>query len=94
MPEEKYTIKCISCGVEVGRDIPVGEQDDNSVFVCDKCAEERNSQVLEGKKFVRIFSDKKGWKEVSLPAEDAEKVAELVNQSKFAEAESLISQEE
>jgi len=94
MPEEKYTIKCTSCGKEVERDVPVGEQDDNSTFVCDECAAKRNEQVLGGKKFVRIFSDKEGWEEVSLPVEKAGKVAELVNQSKFAEAESLINQEE
>lgn len=94
MPKEKYTIKCTSCGAEIERDVPVGEQDDNSVFVCDECAQKRNEQVLEGKKFVRTFSDKEGWKEVSLPAEKAGEVAELVNQSKFTEAESLINQEE
>ena len=93
MPE-KYIIKCTSCGAEIERDAPVGEQDDNSTFVCDKCAQKRNEQVLTGKKFVRIFSDKEGWKEVSIPIEKAKKVAELVNQSKFAEAESLINQEE
>ena len=58
--DEKTIIKCTSCGAEVERDVLVDKQDDNSVFVCDKCAEERNQQVLEGKKYVRIYSDKEG----------------------------------
>jgi DNA-directed RNA polymerase subunit RPC12/RpoP len=91
---EKHTIKCTSCSKEVERDIPVSEQDDNSVFVCEECAAKRNEQVLAGKKFVRTFSDKEGWKEVSVPVKKAEKVAGLVNQSKFAEAETLINKEE